>query len=171
MKFHFTYSLNFSQSRRGIMKRVLAAMALAATIVFFGIQQADAQHGPMGWGGGPGGANCWKANGGQQNAQAMDEETKKAYNAFMDATVDLRKEMFSKREQMRALTFAAEPDQVKIDALAREMFDLRTQIQEKATEAGWQGGFGGPGCGCGGPGRGMGMGCGRGCNGPCTTQK
>lgn len=148
------------------MKKVLAAMALAATIGLFGIQQADAQRGPMGWGGGPAGANCWKANAGQ-NVQVMDEETKKAYNAFMDATVDLRKEMFSKSEQMRALTFAADPDEAKIDVLAKEMFDLRTQIQEKADELGWQGGIGGPGFGCGGPGRGMGMGCGRGGNGPC----
>jgi zinc resistance-associated protein len=155
------------------MKKILAALALAATIGFFGIQQADAQRGPMGWGGGPAGANCWKANGGQPNAQAMDEETKKAYNAFMDSTVELRKDMFSKREQMRALTFADNPDQAKIDALADEMFDLRTQIQEKAAEVGWQGGIGGPGNGCGGPGRGcgggMGMGYGRGCNGPWNT--
>ena len=154
------------------MKKVLAALALAATIGFFGIQQADAQRGPMGWGGGPAGANCWKANGGQANAQVMDEETKKTYNAFMDATVELRKDMFSKREQMRALTFAADPDEAKIDALADEMFELRTQIQEKAAEVGWQGGMGGPGNGCGGPGRGMGMGMGmgRGCNGPLDTQ-
>jgi len=151
------------------MKKVLAALALAATIGFLGIQQADAQRGPMGWGGGPAGANCWKANAGQ-NVQVMDEETKKAYNAFMDATVDLRREMFGKREQMRALTFAETPDQAKIDALAKEMFDLRTQIQEKADGLGWQGGcdLGGPGCGPGmGRGMGMGMGYGRGGNGPC----
>ncbi|MCJ7604234.1 MAG: periplasmic heavy metal sensor, partial [Desulfobulbaceae bacterium] len=97
--------------------------------------------------------------------QVMDEETNKAYNAFMDATVDLRRDLFSKREQMRALTFAANPDVAKIDALAKEMFDLRTQIQGKADELGWQGGIGGPGFG--GPGRGYGMGYGRGCNGPC----
>lgn len=144
------------------MKKILAALALAASIGFFGIQQADAQRG-MGWGGGPAGANCWKANAGQ-NAQVMDEETRKTYTAFMDATIDLRREMFSKNEQMRALTFAATPDEAKIDALAKEMFDLRTQIQEKADEVGWQGGLG---PGCGGPGRGMGMGMGRGGNGPC----
>jgi len=151
------------------MKKVLATLALVATIGLFGIQQADAQRGPMGLGGGPGGANCWKANTGQ-NVQVMDEETKKAYNAFMDATVDLRRDMFSKRELMRALTFAANPDEAKIDALAKEMFDLRTQIQEKADELGWQGGIGGPGFGCGGPGRGYGMGYGRGGNVPCPKQ-
>ena len=148
------------------MKKLLAAMALVATIGMFGIQQADAQRGPMGWGGGPARAYCWKANAGQ-NVQVMDEETRKAYNAFMDATVDLRREMFSKREQMRALTFAANPDEAKIDALSREMFDLRTQMQEKAYELGWQGGIGGPGFGGGGPGRGYGMGYCRGCNVPC----
>ncbi|MBU4260357.1 MAG: periplasmic heavy metal sensor [Proteobacteria bacterium] len=154
------------------MKKVLAALALVVTIGFFGIQQADAQRGPMGWGGGPAGINCGKATAGQ-NVQVMDEETKKSYNSFMDATVDLRREMFSKREQMRALTFATTPDEEKIDALAKEMFDLRTQIQEKADEVGWQGGMGGAGFACGGPGRGMGMGMGngmgsgRGGNGPC----
>jgi len=153
------------------MKKVLAALALVATIGFFGIQQADAQRGPMGWGGGPAGANCWKATAGQ-NVQVMDEETKKTYNAFMDATVDLRREMFSKKEQLRTLTFAENPDEAKIDALAKEIFDLRTQVQEKADELGWQGGMGGSGFRCGGPGRGpgmgMGMGYGRG-NGPCPN--
>jgi len=155
------------------MKKVLAALALVATIGLFGIQQADAQRGPMGWGGGPAGAYCWKATGGQ-NVQVMDEDTKKAYNAFMDATVDLRREMFSKQEQMRALTFAATPDEAKIDALAKEIFDLRTQIQTKSDELGWQGGYGmgggrGYGCGGRGPGYGMGygMGYGRGGCGPC----
>ncbi|MBI5557832.1 MAG: periplasmic heavy metal sensor [Deltaproteobacteria bacterium] len=146
------------------MKKMIAAMALVATIGFLGIQQAGAQRGPQGWTGGPGAANCPKVTGAAQ-APVMDEETRQIYNAFMDATVELRKEMFSKREQMRALQFADPVDEQKIDALAQEMFDLRTQIQEKATELGWQGGFGGGfGPGCDGPGRG------RGCNGPWSNQ-
>lgn len=152
------------------MKKILAALALAATIGVFGIQQADAQRGVMGSGGGPGAGNCWKANA-VQNAQVMDEETRKTYNAFMDATADLRREMFSRREVMRALTSVPNPDTAKIDAVAKEMFDLRTKMQAKADEVGWKGscGFGGPGCG--GPGRGYGMGYGMGCGGnmPCPN--
>ena len=153
------------------MKKFLAALALVATIGAFGIQQADAQRGAMGWGGGPGA--------GYQNAQVLDEATQKTYNAFMDSTVDLRREMFSKREVMRSLRSAPNPDTAKIDAVAKEIFDLRTKIQEKADEVGWKGGcgFGGPGYACNGPGRGYGMGGGmgsgmgnrRGGYGPCPN--
>ncbi len=143
------------------MKKVLAALALVATIGVFGIQQADAQRGATGWGGGPGSGNCWRANQ-AQNTQIMDEETQKTYNAFMDATVDLRREMFSRQEVMRSLNSVPNPDTAKIDAVAKEMFDIRTKMQAKAKEVGWEGGFGGPGYGGGGFGRGYGMGYGMG---------
>lgn len=155
------------------MKKTIAAIALAATIGLFGFYNADAQRGPQGWGGGPAAADCMKA-------QPMDAETKKTYNAFMDATVDLRKDMFSLQEQMRALRFAENPDQSAIDALADQMFDLRGQIQAKAEELGWQGGGAGYGCNFdgNGPCAGMGQGCGKGmgkgygrhCRGPVTEQ-
>ncbi|MFH1214975.1 MAG: periplasmic heavy metal sensor [Pseudomonadota bacterium] len=157
------------------MKKTIAAIALAATIGLFGFQNADAQRGHQGWGGGPAAADCIRAG---QNSQVMDAETKKIYNTFMDATYDLRKDMFSLREQMRALRFAETPDQKAIDAVADQMFDLRNQIQAKAEEVGWQGGGAGYGCNfdCDGPGAGMGAGCGKGmargygrhCNGPGT---
>ncbi len=137
------------------MKKAIAALALAATIGLFGFQQAEAQRGSMGWGGGPAAADCFRGG----NIEAMDAETKKTYNAFMEETYDLRKEMFSLREQMRALRFADSPDQQAIDEVADKMFDIRSQIQAKADELGWQGG---PGIGCDGSGPGNGMGCGKG---------
>ena len=135
-------------------------MAIVATMGFAGIQQASAQKG-MGSGYGPG--DCWRAN---QQMQVMDEETKKSRDAFLAATTDLRKEMFSKRAEMRALMHGENPDEKKAASLAEDMFDLRTKIQAKADETGWQGGYGGGpgyGCnGCNGKGRGHGKGHGGG---------
>ena len=128
------------------MKKLIATVALVATIGFFGIQQASAQRG---MGDNP---DCWRAN--QQNVQVLDEESQKARTAFFDATTELRKDMFMKRAEMRAIMHGDNPDEKKASALAGEMFELRTQIQAKADETGWKGGMGG----------GAGMGC-NGCNG------
>ncbi|MCB2183607.1 MAG: periplasmic heavy metal sensor [Desulfobulbaceae bacterium] len=152
------------------MKKLIAVVALAATVGLFGMQEASAQKG-MGRGGyGPG--DCWRAN--QQNVQVLDEETQKARDAFFDATKDLRKEMFTKRAEMRALMSAENPNEKKVAALAGEMFELRTKIQAQAAEAGLKGGPGVGGFGCDGPrgggyGKGPGSGAGYGCDGagPC----
>ncbi len=119
------------------MKKMIATVALASTIALFGIQQAGAQMG-MGAGNGPG--DCWKAN--QQNVQVMDEETKKSRDAFMDASVDLRRDMATKRAEMRALMHGDNPDEKKAGNLAGEMFDLRGRLLAKAEETGWKGGLG-----------------------------
>ena len=120
------------------MKKLITAVALVATIGFFGIQQASAQRG---MGAGMGNPDCWRAN--QQNVQVLDEESQKARTAFFDATTELRKDMFMKRAEMRAIMHGDNPDEKKAAALAGEMFELRTQIQAKADEAGWKGGMGG----------------------------
>lgn len=126
------------------MKKLIATVALVATVGFFGIQQASAQRG---MGAGIGNPDCWRAN--QQNVQVLDEESQKARIAFFDTTTELRKDMFVKRAEMRAVMNAENPDEKKAAVLAGELFELRTQIQAKADEAGWKGGMGGgAGIGC-----------------------
>lgn len=147
------------------MKKIIAAVAVVATVGLFGSQFALAQRG-MGGGMGPGmgPGNCWQTGTPGANAQVMDETTLATRQAFLDATTDLRREMAGKRAEMRAIMNSASPDEARAGKLAEEMFDLRTQIQAKATETGWKGGFGGGGYWCNGygPGGGKGMGGGHG---------
>lgn len=137
------------------MKKLIAAVALVATVGFFGIQQASAQRG---MGAGVGNPDCWRAN--QQNVQVLDAESMKARTVFLNSTTELRKDMVMKRAEMRAIMHGDNPDEKKAAALAGELFELRSQIQAKAHEAGWKGGMGGGaglGCNsCSGPGGGKG---------------
>lgn len=142
------------------MKKVLVATALVATLAIIGIQQAGAY--------GPG--ECWQNRGGAPG-QTLDKETLKKYEAFRTETAEIRKEMTIKRAQMQALMQGDNPDADRAGELASTLFDLRTQIQAKADDAGLQGFGPGYGRDCNGPGdcyrgRGGGQGYGRGCDGP-----
>jgi zinc resistance-associated protein len=91
--------------------------------------------------------------------QAMDAETQKKYDAFMAATIELRKELAVKRAEKRAVMQAVNPDPEEAAQLTRELLELRAQMMAQAEEAGVN--FG-PGHGCldGRSGKG---GCGGGC--------
>ena len=90
--------------------------------------------------------------------QAMDEETKAKYDAFMTDTVELRKEIAVKRAEKRAVMRSQNPDPDQAAQLTRELLELRAQMMAKADEAGVD--FG-PGRGCAGGRMGM-MGAGPG---------
>lgn len=141
------------------MKKLLVAAALIASLGMVGIQQVAAR-GPGGCGGPQ---DCWQNRGGAA-VQTMDAETLKKHDAFRAETTVLRKEMAVKRAQMRALMHSENPDEAKAGDIAARLFDLRTQMQAKADQAGLQG-FG-PGYGRGCDGSGGGQGYGRGCDGP-----
>lgn len=109
-------------------------LALAAGLCFAGLQQVSAR----GYGGGNGGGyneNCPCAGYGQ-NYQQMDEATRSKVDAFRADTIELRKQMAMKRAEKRALMSAAEPDPTAVAKVEGELFDLRTEIHSKATEAG-----------------------------------
>ncbi len=88
--------------------------------------------------------------------QAMDAETKAKYDVFFAATSELRKEMAAKRAAKMAVMRSTNPDPEQAAQLARELFDLRSQMRIKAQEAGIDIGYGfghnhgfhgkGPGC-------------------------
>jgi Spy/CpxP family protein refolding chaperone len=54
--------------------------------------------------------------------------------AFMEEIAPLRSDLFAKREELRQLWAAANPDQGKITAMQQEMREIQGQIQEKTTQ-------------------------------------
>ncbi len=140
-------------------KNMLLIAAVTAALIFTGLQQVSAR----GWGGGQGmgGSPC-------QNYQMLDEATQAKVGAFREATVELRKEIAMKRAEKRALMRAQTPDAAAVAKVEGELFDLRSEMQSKAQEAGMP--MMGAGMGMGmqgfhgrGSGRGQGM-------GPCGNQ-
>jgi Spy/CpxP family protein refolding chaperone len=57
-------------------------------------------------------------------------------DAFLKETEPLQKELYAKAQELRNLWQSANPDQAAIAAKQKEMIDLRTQLQEKATNLG-----------------------------------
>ena len=57
-------------------------------------------------------------------------------DAFLKETETLQKELYTKRTELRNLWQSPNPDQAAISAKQKEMIDLRTQLQAKATNLG-----------------------------------
>lgn len=109
------------------------AAVIAGIIVAIGLvamQQASAR----GWGGGPGGGyNCpW---GGQPYYQMNDADRAKL-DGFRADTVDLRRQIAMKRAEKMALLRNQNPDPGALAKVQGELFDLRTEMHNKAREAG-----------------------------------
>ncbi len=136
------------------MKRygyLIVALALAALV-----STAAWARGPMGAGGGYGGGPGY---GYSQVAPAQQE----AWAKFQNDTLELRKQLAARNVELRTLYSQPNPDQARVQTLTQEISNLRAQIGQKATEAGFGYGSGfGPGYGTGGYGpghaRGYGMG-------------
>ncbi len=95
--------------------------------------------------------------------QGFNDEQQALRSAFLDETVDIRKNMAVKRAEMHALMNSNNPDGQQVSALSADLFDLRETMRKKAAEKGLKGfmGHGGPGMmghhfgrGPGGPGQG-----------------
>ena len=138
------------------IKKLLVVLFVAC-IGLPGYQTAAAR----GWGGGGGyGGDCPYGCYGA-NMQQLDEATIAKHEAFRADTVELRKQMAMKRAEKRALMNSQNPDPAAVAQVEGELFDLRTQMQAKAKEAGvvmmggqgrgWggKGGHGGRMMGCG----------------------
>jgi len=139
-------------------RKIIIAIAIIAGLGLVGFQQASAR----GWGGGCPGYGM--------NYQQLDDATKAKVDAFRAETANLRKEIAMKRAEKRALLNNQAPDPQAVAKVEGQLFDLRTEMQNKAGDAGIpmmgmrQMGMGGPGNG--GMGRGMGRGM-----GPCYNQQ
>lgn len=146
------------------MKKIWLAVALVGTLSLVGYQIADA--GPGWYGGGMMGSGYMMGpgygcnNGPQAGGRALDEDAIKARDKFFEETNELRKEITMKNAEFTAVMNQEKPDEKKIAKLSGEIFDLRTQLREKAQKAGIRDGFGPGYCQnfCGGPGMGRGYG-------------
>jgi Spy/CpxP family protein refolding chaperone len=132
------------------MKKYLAAAALVGVIGFAGMSIADAR----GYGYGPGGGsgNC---DGGRYcNSYSYDEKDKAKAETFFEETKELRKEIVVKRSTLDAIMLQDNPDEKKVAKLTGDLYDLQSQMDDKAGKA-FEGKAGyGPGPGFGNCGKG-----------------
>ncbi len=125
------------------MKKILIIVGLATLFGIAALQQVSAR----GWGsGGGGGYNC---PGYGMNYQQLDQATKEKINAFRAETVELRKQIAMKVAEKQALLSNQSPDPKAVAKVEGELFDLRTEMQNKKAEAGidsmgmgYRGGYG-----------------------------
>ena len=129
------------------MKKYLAAAALIGLMGFAGISMANPQ-GNYGYGncGGPSYCDNWSYS------ENGDEKT----SAFFEETKELRKQIVVKRSELDALMQQDNPDEKRVAGLTGELYDLQTQMQEKAGKTfegragyGYGPGSGYPNCGRG----------------------
>ncbi len=80
------------------------------------------------------GAGC---NRGQdKQKQQMDVETRKKYDAFLEETIALRKELEEKAMAYQVIMASDKPDPKKAALVSEEYFQLRDFIRNKAIKAG-----------------------------------
>lgn len=125
------------------MKKQIVAIALIGSLALATTATAN-----WGKGGGRGYGGC----GQMQQSQQLDPETKAKVQQFLKDHQGLRKELTMKRAEKRALMQSDNPSPEVAAKIAGELFDLRTQMREKAEAAGvdqyvgkGRKGFGGPG--------------------------
>ncbi len=152
----------------GNKKKIILGLALIGAVALAGMQTAGA--GPRGGGsyglGGPQCEDCGGYGAYGYGRQPLTEESQKAQDKFMTDTVQLRKDMATKRAEKKALMISDNPDAKRVAQLTSEIFDINEQLRSKVEESGIENaGFRGMGYGRG-PGMGYGRGSGRGCNGP-----
>lgn len=134
------------------MKKLLIAI-MAVSVLALGTAAYAHMWGGQGWGGGQ---HMWGGGPGYGPGPGMmygggDKESRK----FFEETADLRKELHNKMFEYREARWAG--DEEKVEALDKDISELRAKMYEKAEGAGitkrsGRGGYG-PG-GCGGPGYG-----------------
>lgn len=114
------------------MKKYLAAAALIGAIGFTGISMANAR-GNYGYGPGSGYGNC---NGGNycDNWSSSEKDEEKA-SAFFEETKELRREIVVKRSELDALMQQDNPDEKRVAQLTGDLYDLNSNMEEKADKA------------------------------------
>ena len=112
------------------MKKVVVVVGLVTLLGFAVMQQASAR----GWGSGQGGGyNCPNYG---MNYQQLDEATQAKVDAFRAETAELRKQIAMKRAEKQALMASRSPDPQAVASVEGELFDLHTEMQNKAKDAG-----------------------------------
>jgi Spy/CpxP family protein refolding chaperone len=137
----------------------LSLLLLCAILGLAFLTPAFAGRGGWGPGDGPGRGYCNGPNGG-----AADEQTARARQEFLDKSKELRQQLYERKDAYYELMQQETPDKEQAAGLWNEIFDLQTELQQMAADAGFKPGrWGNEGFDCGNGPRG---GNGRGCNGP-----
>ena len=123
------------------MKKTITTLALSLTLGLAISQISEAGWG-KGLGNGPG--SC----GSPSCAQSTTADNE-AFQEFLAETETLRTDLFEKRSEYFEIMRSGDVDKDEAQVVWSEMFDLKKQIQEKATALGIEPGAGGRG-GCGG---------------------
>ncbi|MCB2189394.1 MAG: periplasmic heavy metal sensor [Deltaproteobacteria bacterium] len=122
----------------------LAALSLVAVLVIPALADDTTPNGP--------GQGYY----GRQLTPEQVQKLDKARSAFLNETLDLRKQIATKNIELRALESQENADPAKVKTLQNELVDLRSQMAKKAND------FAAANPDFRGMGRGYGMGFGRG---------
>ena len=117
------------------MKKTIVTLALALAVGFAGINMAEARWGGGGYGPGQGGCNG--PRGGQ-----FSEEEQEARQEFFHDTKELRDQLRDKQAAYFDEMNKDDADKDIAGEIWSEIFELQSQIQAKAAEAGIERGFG-----------------------------
>jgi Spy/CpxP family protein refolding chaperone len=147
----------------------LSLLLVSAMLGLISLTPAFACRGGWGPGGGPGGYGYGPGycEGPYSRGDDRDEQIDQARKKFLDQSKELRKQLYDKKTTYYDLLAQEKPNKEEAAKLWNEIFDLQTQLQQMAADAGftprrWRnGGYGYdednmPGCGygrdCYGPG-------------------
>ncbi|MEW6221590.1 MAG: periplasmic heavy metal sensor [Thermodesulfobacteriota bacterium] len=136
------------------MKRTAFVLAVVVSLATIGLGLADARGPGRGVGGVGGCGGPCVSGAGPGGYAAPDAASQEVRAAFLAETVELRRTLAVKRAELAALMAGDSPDPARAGGLQGEVFDLESQLQQAATDAGlpaWGGGdCPGPGnCGTG----------------------
>ena len=108
------------------MKKYIATAALIGVIGIAGVSMADSPRGYDGSGYGPCGGSRYCDN--WNNSEVDDEKAA----AFFEETKEIRREIVVKRSELDAMMQQDNPDEKKVAKLTGELFDLQSNLDEKA---------------------------------------
>jgi Spy/CpxP family protein refolding chaperone len=107
------------------MKRILTVMTVALLVAFVSTSVWAGPWGGRFYGMGPALANLTPEQ--QSKILALQQ-------AHLEKITPLQEELFKKKMELRTLWTAQNPDQTKINALQKEIFDLIEQLQQESTQ-------------------------------------
>jgi Spy/CpxP family protein refolding chaperone len=111
------------------MKKLVTAAVLIGAISFAGIQAASAHSGYYN-------NNVDNCGSYSTDDRTFTEKDAQAVDKFRDETKSIRKEIFVKKSELNALFRNDNPDERKVAKLTGELYDLETELQEKAETTG-----------------------------------
>lgn len=110
------------------MKKQIVAIAIITSLAMATTATANWNRG-----GGRGYGSCCQN---QQQYQQLDQATQDKISQFFDENKSLQKQIVMKQAEKRALMRTDNPDPKLAARVAGELFDLRTEMRDKAKSAG-----------------------------------